>query len=116
MRGALRMVLLAAAAAAGTAVVGWWAAAPIGFAWGILARADRAAARQIALACAVGWAALLLRTGTQGPVLEVARRLGGVMHLSTAALLAVTLAFPALLGWSAAVIGTQLLDALQGLE
>lgn len=105
MRGALRIVLLAGAVAAGTVAVGWWAAALIGFAWGILERSDDNAARQAALAGVVAWGTLLFWAGTQAPVLEVARRLGGVMHLSTPVLLAVTLAFPALLGWSAAVIG-----------
>jgi hypothetical protein len=112
MRGALRIVLLAGAVAAGTVAVGWWAAALIGFAWAILGQVDRNVARQAALSGGVGWAGLLLMTGLRGPVLEVARRLGGVMHLPTAALLAATLAFPALLAWSAAVIGAQLLDAL----
>ena len=69
-----------------------------------------------AAAGACAWGVLLLWGMTQGPILQLAEVLGGVLGgLPSAAVLAITLVLPALLCASAAVLA-QSLRALGGAE
>ena len=75
--------------------------------FGLLDRSRFRAACLSATAAALAWACLLGWEALHGPVLPLARLLGGVMHLSAPLLLLVNLAFPALLaGATAACLGS----------
>lgn len=104
-RAALRIVLLALAFAVGTAWLGWWAVPFLGAAWGVIAWRTRDAAWSAAMAAVVAWGALLLWTAARGPVGVLAARVGGVLGLPAAALVAVTLLYAAALAWSSATVG-----------
>jgi hypothetical protein len=106
-----RLLASAAAFALVTALLGWLAVPALGAVLGAVAgrrvRAVRGAG-SIAAAAALGWAGLLAVDAARAPLWPLARRLGGVMTLPPVALLGVTLAFAALLAWSAAVLGAAL--------
>jgi hypothetical protein len=59
-----------------------------------------------------GWGALLVMTATQGPVSTLATELGGVLSLKPVGVYAVTLAFPALLALTAAIVARAIVTAL----
>lgn len=100
------MVVLgfAAAFAAGTVAGGWWAVPVIGLVWGFFAHARRPGLRAAA-AAGLAWAVLLAWTATQGPVGQVARRIGGVFLLPGPALMALAVVFAMALAGTAAVVG-----------
>jgi hypothetical protein len=99
-RSILPLTLLLALA---TWVFGWWAVPVVAAGWTLL-RQGRAPVWGAALAGALAWALLLIGTAVQGPAAELARRAGGAMQLPPWALVAVTLAFPALLAAAAAAV------------
>lgn len=105
MKTAVRILALALVFAIGTRAIGWWAVPVIGLAWGIVARRDGWAAGVGAL---VAWGALLGRDALLGPVGELATTLGAIFHAPAALLVALTLAFPLALAWSAATVGAGL--------
>lgn len=104
-RAALRLALLALAFAAGTAWLGWWAVPFLGAVWGVIAWRVSDAAWTAAVAAVVAWGGLLLWTAARGPVGVLAERVGGVLGLPAAALVAVTLLYAAALAWSSATVG-----------
>lgn len=97
--------VVALAAACATWAVGWWGVAIVAVLAGVLARKNSGHPWLTALACMVGWAILMLIDAAAGPFLHVARTVSGAMNIPSAALLSVTLFFPALIGWSGATIG-----------
>lgn len=101
MKKIVCVAAVALAAIAGTWLGGWWAVAIVAFAAGCLACSPAL----VAAGCAAGWLVLLLADALAGSIGRVADALGGVMGLPPIALFAVTLALPALLGWSAALLG-----------
>jgi ribose/xylose/arabinose/galactoside ABC-type transport system permease subunit len=103
-RPLLQVALLALAVALGTFMFGWWMVPLIGAVWGLVARERERPQLIVALAAAVGWALLILWTSTQGPIGEVARRAAGVMGMSRPWFLLITVAFPMIVAWAAAVI------------
>ena len=115
-RGPIRLALLAAAFALGTWALGWWAVPALAALWGAggallnqgptgPTRAGRHAALEAALAALVAWGAILAVAAARAPLGALADRLGGIMRLPAAALVLLTLVFPALLAWSAAALG-----------
>jgi hypothetical protein len=107
LRAVVKAVLLAEAFAVATFGLGWWAV-PIVAAFYAAASRRRHPARFAALCAAGGWAALLLLDFAKGPVLNMAAKLGGVMGIPAPGLLILTLLFPALLAWCAAVLVPQI--------
>ena len=103
-RALIRVLLLAAAFALATAAFGWWTVPLIAVVWGALARALRGASLIAAIAAAAAWGALLLWGAVHGPVRALAVELAGVMHVPAVALVAATLAFPAVLAWSGTAV------------
>ncbi|MFQ5702965.1 MAG: hypothetical protein ACE5HT_02990 [Gemmatimonadales bacterium] len=97
--------LLALAFALATFAFGWLAVPVVGLVWGLVARAWERPALVAALAAGLGWAVLLVWDATQGPVGELARRTAGVMGLPSAGLVVLTVAYPMLIAWGAAVLG-----------
>ena len=93
-------------AALATWVAGWWAVPIVALGAGLI----RCAPSIVAAACATGWLALLLVDFAAGSIGRVGGVLAGVMGLPAPALFVVTLAFPALLGWSAASLGNAALS------
>ncbi len=97
--------LLAIAFALLTYAFGWLAVPVLGLVWGFLAHAWERPAFNASIAAGLGWAFLLIWTATQGPAMELARRAGGVMGLPSAGLVLLTVSYPMLLAWGAAVLG-----------
>lgn len=97
----VRLVIVTSAAAAGTWLVGWWMVPVIGLLAGLLTWPAPA----VAFGCGLAWTILLLVNSLAGGLSRVASVLGDVMGLPAPALVALTILFPALLGWSAATLG-----------
>ena len=87
-----------------TWLLGWWgvllAAAIVGFVF----RDEGGGGWRVGASAALAWGVLLALDAVAGPFAMVATTLGGVMRVPGAALVLVTLAFPALLAWSAATV------------
>jgi hypothetical protein len=101
----------------GTVVLGWWTVPLFGVIWGWFSPMRLTAVRAAngaALCAALAWGLLLGWAALHGPLGELARRLGVVMHLPAPALLVITLLFPAALAWSAAVVGGLLSRSQRG--
>ncbi len=93
-------LLLVVLIALGTVIVGWWTVPVIAAAYGLVFP-DKRHWLGTALAALVAWGVLLDITWFQGPVLELAGKVGGVFSLPAPAFIALTLIFPALLAGSA---------------
>ena len=91
-----------------TWIAGWWAAAIVALVAGFLYRAEGGRPWRVALGASEGWALLLALDAVAGPLAHVASTLAGAMTLPAPALILVTLLFPALLGWSGAVVAAEL--------
>ena len=98
---------VAAAMASLTWLLGWWAVALVAAIVAIGFRARNVAAWRSALAAAIAWGALLAIDALAGPLATVSSTLGGVMRVPGAVLVLITLAFPALLAWSAATLAAE---------
>jgi hypothetical protein len=98
------VLVVSAAMAALTWLLGWWgvllAAAIVGY---VFHDYDGGGWR-VALSAALAWGALLAVDALVGPFDVVAGTLGGVLRVPGVALVLITLAFPALLAWSAATV------------
>ena len=99
MMRASRFVIIALAMAVGTWLIGWTAVPVLALVAGIA----RVRPGLIAFAAALGWLLLFLIDAIAG-ITRLSAILGGVMGLPAPAIVAVTLAFPALLAWSAASV------------
>lgn len=97
---------LAAAIAAGTMFVGWWALPLLAAAWGLRFRPLDAG-----VAGAIAWGGLLAWQAATAPVMPLAVRLSGIFPLPAPAIVLLTPAFAALLGWSAAAVVHSLMPA-----
>ena len=93
--------LVTVGAALGTWSIGWWAIPIVALIAGLL----RCGAGVVSLASAAAWLLLLVVDARSGSIPRVASTLGDIMRLPAAAILLLTLIFPALLGWSAALLG-----------
>jgi hypothetical protein len=101
MNTVTRYLVVTVVVAFATWVGGWWTVPVVGLAAGMVLSPGI-----VAGACASAWLLLLLIDFATGSIGRVAAVLAGVMGLPAPALIAVTLAFPALLGWSAASLGS----------
>lgn len=106
-------LLLAVTMALATWVCGWWGIAPVAVVAAYLLRSTRGAAWVVALAAVEGSAFLLLVDAVRGPLLTVSSTLGSVLKIPGAALLLITILFPALIAWSAAMCVRELV-AMRG--
>ena len=97
----VRVLLLALAFYLATRLAGWWAVPVTAAVWGWLSDGD---GRSAAIAVCLAWAALLLRDAIFGPFGELADTLGALFHAPAALVVGLTLVFPMLLAWSAAVV------------
>lgn len=102
-RTVVKFVLLAEAFAVATFGLGWWSVPLVAAAWGLASRSPRKA-MFAGVAALVGWATLLLLDVARGPVGTMGSQLGSVMKLPPFALYALTLIFPMLLAWCAAML------------
>jgi hypothetical protein len=98
------MVLDAAAIAALTWLVGWWGVVVAALALGIVHRRHGGRAAEVALAAALAWGVLLGSDLLVEPGTRLLGVLGGVLGVPVLALVAITLAFPALLAWATAAV------------
>ncbi len=96
--------LAAAVMAVLTWLVGWWAVPLVAAFVGSLVYVREGVAWRMALAGAVAWALLLIVNATTGRLSVAATTLGGVLRVPGVVLVLITLAFPALLAWSAATV------------
>jgi hypothetical protein len=101
MNRAACFTLIAIGVALGTWAVGWWAVPIVA----LIAGFARCGAGIVSAATAMAWLVLLLIDVASGSIGRLAGLLAGVMGLPAVALFVVTLALPALLGWSAATLG-----------
>ena len=106
MRAFGAFVLLVAAMALGS-WVGWWMVPLAAALWGWLRPAVRRPILSAAAAAALAWALWIAADVVRGhdPLGVLAEELAGILRVPHAALVLVTLLFPALLGWSAAALG-----------
>jgi hypothetical protein len=100
VRGVLRAILLASVIAVTTMGAGWWTVPVVAAIWTRVL--PHAALRTSAAGAALGWAGLLAWTAWQAPVGPLTQRVSSVLMLPSWGLLALTLAFPALLAATAA--------------
>ena len=101
MKKAVCFALVAAGTAIGTWLLGWWSVPVVALLAGLLGCGPGL----VATACASAWLSLLLIDAATGNLGRIAGLLAGVRGLPAVALFFVTLALPALLGWSAASLG-----------
>ena len=104
----LALLGTALAIAALTWLLGWWGVVLAALVAGIVLQRRHGAAWLVALAAVIAWAALLAVDAVGGRFSTLASAIAGVMRVPAAALLLVTLLFGALLGWSAAAVGTEI--------
>ncbi len=95
-RAALQVLMVSLLSAVGTWLGGWWALPLIGAAYGW--RGGRPLFAGVG--AALGWAALFLLLPA-APLGRLLTRLGALAHLPGPALIALTILFAGLLGWSA---------------
>jgi len=103
VHSAQTVVLLGAAMAVGTWSMGWWTVPVVSAGWGILVGTSRPWLAGIAAVS--GWGALLAWAPWDA-LRRLAPRLGGIFDLPGWGMIALTLGFAWLLGWSAARVGT----------
>lgn len=99
------MVALVLAFALATWAGGWWTVPIVAFVAGTRERSGGAKPSGIAIAAAVAWGVLLIVSSTTAAFATLVRELAGIMALPGAAIVLLTLLFPALLAWSAAALG-----------
>jgi hypothetical protein len=105
-RPALQVLLLSVAFAATTAAVGWVAVPALALLWGLIARKDELPGVVALLAAGLGWAWLLVWNAAVGEMGELMWVTGGVMGLPGFAVVVLTLVFPMVTAWGAAVVGS----------
>jgi hypothetical protein len=103
MRSVLNMIAFIALIAACTAFVGWWTVPLVSAAW-TYAAPRRAGVLYAALAGAFAWGVLLIIMSQQGAITPVDTLLSQVLGVPPRSLLALTLAYAALLAGSAALV------------
>ena len=108
------LVVASLVVALATWIVGWWGVAVAAVVIGALQWRRKGIAWMTALAAMLAWSALLLTNTIGGRFGALSSALGGVMGAPAGALVVVTLLFAGLLGWSAAVVASQLAGAIMG--
>jgi hypothetical protein len=98
------LLLAMIAVAALTWLIGWWGVLLAAVAAGAATHSRRGSAWRIALGAALAWALLLLLDARAGALGTLSRALAGVIGVPALVLVLSTLAFPAVLAWSAATL------------
>ena len=98
------VAFVAVAMAALTMLMGWWGVLLAALVTGWVFRREGGGGWRIALAASLAWGALLLVDAAAGSLGGVVRTIGGVMRVPGVIVVLLTLAFPALLAWSAATV------------
>lgn len=97
-------IAVALLVSAGTWGLGWWAVVPVAAVAGWYFRDAPRIAAWTAAGAVLGWMLLLALDALGGRLGALARVLSGTVALPTPALVVLTLAIPAILGWSAATL------------
>jgi hypothetical protein len=87
-----------------TATGGWLAVPVTAAVWSTLASAERHRAMRLALAAGASWALLLAWSSSGAETSKLLALLGAIFHIPGWTFVLLTLAVPALLAWSAAVV------------
>jgi len=87
-----------------TATGGWLAVPVTAAVWSTIASAERRRELRLALAAAASWALLLAWSSSAGGSAKLLALLGAVFRVPGWSFVLLTLAVPALLAWSAAVV------------
>jgi hypothetical protein len=104
MKPPIRVLVVAVAMGLVTALIGWWMVPVAGAVWGFVASRDTWPATTAAAGAGLAWAALLGWAAVRGPIFAVAGKVGAIMAVSGAGLVAIALLFPMLLAGSSAVL------------
>ncbi len=104
-RPALQLLLLSAAFAVMTVALGWVAVPAVALLWGFVARREELPGIVALLGGGLGWGWLLGWNAAVGGVGELVRVAGGVLALPGLGFVVLTLAFPMVIAWGAAVVG-----------
>jgi hypothetical protein len=111
VRSTVKFLLLTEAFAVATYAFGWWTVPLLAFAWAAFVPTRRPVL--FATICAAaGWASMLLLDAARGPVDTVGARFGGILGVSSIALIAITIVYAALLAWSASLVGAAIRKSL----
>ena len=103
MRAALNMIAFIIAIALATALIGWWTVPIVAAAW-TYALPRRAGVLYAALAGAFAWGVLLVWASQSAPVTPVDTLLTQILGVPARSLIALTLAYGALLSGAAALL------------
>ncbi len=103
MNSFVKYLLLAEGFAVTTYGIGWWSVPIVAALWSLFSK-DAHRVRNAGIAASAGWASLLLLDVWRGPVSTMADQLGALMGLPPFLLYVLTLLFPAILAWCAAII------------
>lgn len=95
-----------------TATGGWLAVPVTAAVWSTLATAERHRALRLAMAASASWALLLAWSTSSGGSTRLLSLLGGIFHIPGWSFVVLTLAVPALLAWSAAVVTSTISAAI----
>jgi hypothetical protein len=98
------VLVVGAVMAAFTWLLGWWGVLLEASIVGFVFYREGGGGWRVALAAAAAWGALLAADAAGGSLGTVARTLAGVLRVPGLVLVLLTLAFPALLAWSAATV------------
>lgn len=103
MRTAANLIALILTLAVATAIAGWWTVPVVAFVW-TLASPRRAAVFYASFAGAVAWGSLLAWMARTAPVGAVDALMASIMDVPERAIIALTLAYAALLAGTAALV------------
>lgn len=95
-----------------TATGGWLAVPVTAAVWSTLASAERHRALRLAMAASASWALLLVWTTSGGGSTRLLSLLGGIFRIPGWSFVVLTLAVPALLAWSAAIVTSTISAAI----
>lgn len=104
MRKAVEFLLVVAAMASGTWFVAWWAVPVAAALWALARPRERGLALMAGVAGMLAWIVVLVLASPAGSIGRVATVVGTAMGVGSTALLVLMLAYPALLGSSAAAL------------
>ncbi len=106
LRTILKFLLISELFAITTFGLGWWSVPIVATILGLIMDRNGNGVAWATWCATAGWVELLAVAAARAPIGQVANRLGGVFHIPAVALLAVTIAFAALLAWCGATLGT----------